>query len=239
MFTGQHALITGGSRGIGLAIAKKLSDLGATITLVARSSDSTSILSQLSTSYDQQHRFHTKDLLKLVDEDASDLIPKDVTMLVNCAGVTTHSLLSHTSHKDIIDTINLNLLVPIILSKQVIKPMIKNRKLNPSILNISSVLSITDYKMAGTSVYASSKAGLLGLTTSLAYELKGRVRVNSLLPGLVKETDMGSQVKLTEDLPLVSLSCVVEEAVKILGGDMNGECVVLDKSDSYTLPSIK
>lgn len=239
MFTGHTALVTGGSRGIGLAIAKRLAQEGATIKLLARDEPLLQLAcTQLSTSHNQQHQFMCYNLTELITGQTED-VQKYVgnnTMLVNCAGITTHSLLHQTSPRVTIDTINLNLTIPIILSQMAIKNMIRHRKKNPSILNISSVLSFTDYVVPGTSVYAASKAGLLGFTTSLAHELKGRVRVNSLLPGLVKETNMGANANLDESLRLVSMDSIVQEAIRILGDvSMNGQCVILDEEDKPRL----
>ncbi|EMG48938.1 hypothetical protein G210_0394, partial [Candida maltosa Xu316] len=224
----QTALITGGSRGIGLAISKKLANEGATITLLARNKTKLEqSISELSTTHDQKHSYLSYDLINLI-KPSPELYLGSPSILVNCAGITNHSLLHRTSQEEIFTTINLNLTIPIILSQMVMKNMIRNKNLNPSILNISSVLSMTNYFMPGTSVYAASKAGLLGFTTSLAKELKGRVRVNALMPGLVKETEMGS--KVNADLTVIPLESVVNEAVRILQDTtMNGECVILDK----------
>ncbi|KAI5963883.1 hypothetical protein KGF57_001158 [Candida theae] len=232
MFKGQSALITGGSRGIGLAIAKKLANQGATITLLANNeSVLKQSVKQLSSEYDQQHAILSVDLLHLVQENynLSKLQDsfKSHSILVNCAGITTHTLLQRTTQKQITETINLNLTVPIILSQLCVKHMMRQRDQNPSILNIASVLSLTHHLLPGTSVYAASKAGLLGFTKSLAHELKGRVRVNALLPALVKDTEMGKIVK--GDLAEVSMDVVVNKAVEVLSElSVNGECITLD-----------
>ncbi|KAI5967726.1 hypothetical protein CANMA_002906 [Candida margitis] len=232
MFKGQSALVTGGSRGIGLAIANKLASQGASITLLARNETLLSqSVKQLPSAYNQQHSFQVVDLLQLVNPgyDHSRLQEslKSHMILVNCAGITTHTLLHRMSQQQITDTINLNLTAPIILSQLCIKHMIRQHKRNPSILNIASVLSLTEHVLPGTAVYAASKAGLLGFTKSLSSELRGRVRVNALLPGLVKETDMGNAVD--SDLKTVPLEEVANKAVEILCSlSMNGECVVLE-----------
>lgn len=232
MFRGQTALVTGGSRGIGLAIAKKLANQGASITLLAKNEALLQqSVKQLPSDYNQHHTIQLMDLLQLVEKDytASRLQDqlKPHTILVNCAGVTTHTLLPRTSHQQIVNTINLNLTVPIILSQLCTKYMIQQRQQNPSILNIASVLSLTDHVLPGTTVYSASKAGLLGFTKSLSNELRGRVRVNALLPGLVKETDMG--VTVNSDLKVITLDEVADKAAEILGDlSINGECVVLE-----------
>ncbi|KAI3404844.2 hypothetical protein KGF56_002361 [Candida oxycetoniae] len=238
MFKGQFALITGGSRGLGFAIASKLAQEGANVTLVSRNTSALKkAVERLSLKHDgQKHFYQSVDLLNLVDPNSSSLpVMQNLlnlnTILVNCAGVTTSNLLHKTSHTQTLETLNLNLTVPILLSQMAIRNMIRHRKLNPSILNISSILSYTEHLLPGTSVYAASKAGLLGFTTSLANELKGRIRVNALLPGLMRETDMGSLVTTTNfasDVS-VSVSCVANEALKILENlSMNGECIILD-----------
>ena len=237
MFKGQTALVTGGSRGIGLALSKKLASEGATITLLARDEKRLQqSLEELSTSHGQQHSYQALDLLRLIEQKHEhqrhqhqhDVCLGSPSILINCAGVTNHSLLHQTTVDEIFNTINVNLTIPIILSQMVVKNMIRNKKLNPSILNILSVLSMTRYFIPGTSVYAASKAGLLGFSQSLSHELKGRVRVNALMPGLVKETDMGSNVNA--DVTVVSMESVVNEAMRILRDTtINGQCIVLDK----------
>lgn len=236
MFKGQTALVTGGSRGIGLAISKKLALEGASVTLVARDGQRLKqSLDELSTIHGQQHSYHSLDLLKLINKKheqhqhhLKDIYLGSPSILINCAGVTNHSLLHQTTLDEIFNTINVNLTIPIILSQMVIKNMIRNKNLNPSILNILSILSMTRYFIPGTSVYAASKAGLLGFTQSLSHELKGRVRVNSLMPGLVKETDMGSNV--IADITVIPIESVANEAIRILKDTtINGQCIVLDK----------
>ncbi|KAI5950918.1 hypothetical protein KGF54_003992 [Candida jiufengensis] len=232
MFKGQNALITGGSRGIGLAIASKLALNGASITLLARNEELLQqSVNQLSTDHNQSHSYRSIDLLSLIKSETDvQNLRKSITpptILINCAGITTHSLLHQTDQQLISDTINLNLTIAIILSQLFIKDMIRQKKLNPSILNISSILSYTDHVISGTSVYAASKAGLLGFTKSLSHELRDIIRVNALLPGLVKETDMGLKVK--SDLEPISLDDVANKAIDILKDkSINGQCIRID-----------
>ncbi|KAI5966852.1 uncharacterized protein KGF55_000261 [Candida pseudojiufengensis] len=229
MFKGQNALITGGSRGIGLAIATKLASQGASITLLARDEELLkNSLNQLPCDQNQNHSYKSFDLLSLVNSDVAIKMLKDgiesPTILINCAGITTHALLHQSNSEMIKNTIDLNLTVPIMLCQLFIKDMLRQKKLYPSILNISSVLSYTNHVIPGTSVYAASKAGLLGFTRSLSHELRGRIRVNAMLPGLVKETDMGSIVK--SDLIPISLDCVATKAINILEDrSINGQSI--------------
>lgn len=229
MFKGKTALVTGGSRGIGLAISKKLAIEGAAVSLLARNE---TILQQslleLATDHGQTHTYHSLDLTSLLLRNPQDLNFGSPTILVNCAGVTNHSLLLRMTQEEIVNTINLNLTVPILLSQMVVKNMFRQKGSDPTILNISSVLSMTEHFIPGTSVYAASKAGLLGFTKSLSKELRGKIRINALMPGLVKETDMGN--KVMADINLVLVESVANEAIRILQDTkLNGECIVLDK----------
>lgn len=228
MFRGKTALVTGGSRGIGFAISKKLAIEGATVTLLARNKATLKqSLLKLSTDYGQTHTYHPLDLTSLL-HNPQELNFGSPTILINCAGVTNHSLLLRMTQEEILTTINLNLTVPILLSQMVVKDMLRQKGSDPTILNISSVLSMTEHFIPGTSVYAASKAGLLGFTKSLGKELRGKIRVNALMPGLVKETDMGN--KAVADINLVLIESVANEAIRILQDTkLNGECIILDK----------
>jgi 3-oxoacyl-[acyl-carrier protein] reductase len=150
--------------------------------------------------------------------------------LINCAGITNHKLLPRLSDQDIITTLNLNLTAPILLSKMCFKPLLHSNKgssFTPTIINISSILA-TSSTIPGTSVYAASKAGLLGFTSSLAAELKGKIRVNSILPGLIQETNMGANANI-DTIQKVSLEEVVKVTIDtILDESANGKHVVVD-----------
>lgn len=112
-----------------------------------------------------------------------------------------------------------------------VKPMIKNLRQQgtPSILNISSVLSLTGLTTPGTTLYAALKAGILGFTESLAAELNGKVRVNAVLPGLVTETDMGKNATVGGKFPIVSLEEVVDSCVEVICDEtLNGQYILAD-----------
>ncbi|GEQ70360.1 hypothetical protein JCM33374_g4036 [Metschnikowia sp. JCM 33374] len=239
MFSGRRAVVTGASSGIGLALCQRLAHLGYGVTMVARSEG---ILAKnldiLSKSNGQHHQYTVVDLQNisgpgfLETENGKHLksIFSDANVLVNCAGVTNHNVLSRLSTEAITTTINLNLVAPILLSKMAIMPFLKTSRktgITPSILNISSMLSISGVAVAGTSPYAASKAGLLGFTQSLAAELGGKIRVNAVLPALVPETAMGKSG--AKSLPTVSLDEVVHACEKVLGDEeLNGRFMVAD-----------
>lgn len=208
---GKKALVTGGLRGLGLAIAERLARHGAGVTLVARDA---AALAQRAAALPvvgelQVHGFCAADLLQIRSHADLSCLARQlqgISVLVNCAGMTNHSLLARTSAEQISDTIHLNLTVPIMMSRCAVREMMRFQSDTKCIINISSVLSVTGEYAPGTSVYAASKAGLVGFTTSLAHELRGKVRVNAILPGLIRETDMGKLALLGH-----STSCTLEQ----------------------------
>lgn len=228
---GRKALITGGSRGLGRALSHKLALEGVNVTLLARNSDDLQqVVKQLPRKSHQNHSYLALDLLNTSQlTQLNSKHTQDVSILVNCAGMTNYSLLTKTSPEEICNTINLNLLVPILLSRIVGKSMLKFKspQFRPAILNISSVLSLPEYQLPGTSVYAALKAGLNGFTKSLSGEFRDRIRVNSVLPGLIRETDMGSSI-VHENIEPVSIEAVLDKCVEIIKDDsLNGECITI------------
>lgn len=192
LLANKTALVTGASRGLGLAISKELASLGASVIMLARNSD---LLSQNLSNLpirnaSQEHHTITCDLrdLSSIPNAISQPFVKNTSILINCAGISQNSLLLRTSPQAIEDLITTNLTAPIILTRHMTKHLISNHPAN--VVNISSVLGLKGTR--GTSVYAATKAGLVGFTKSLAMELgPKKVRCNCISPGLVTETDMG------------------------------------------------
>lgn len=192
---GKTALITGGSKGLGLSIAKRLSANGASVVLLARSKDllqhnikeELTILDQTQThSFIQYDLTNLANLEQTIKENQSLL--KRVSILVNSAGIAQNSLLLNTPTTYAENLVSTNLTSSIILSKLLLKPLLVNKP--SSIINISSVLGLRGVK--GTSVYSATKAGLIGFTKSLAQELGAKnIRVNCISPGLINTTNMG------------------------------------------------
>lgn len=229
---GTKALVTGGSRGLGKAICHGLANQGATVTVLARNASLLQqVVQELPCDHHQSHQFIPLDLLdinQLTNIETRHF--QDVSVLVNCAGMANYHLLSRTSNEEIINTLNLNLLAPMILSKMIYKLMLKLKPstLKPSILNVSSVLSLPDYTLPGTAVYAALKAGLNGFTQSLSNEFRGRIRVNAVMPGLIRETDMGSAISYNGIDP-VDIDTVVKGCLDILQNDtINGQCITIN-----------
>ncbi|KAH3666856.1 hypothetical protein OGAPHI_003305 [Ogataea philodendri] len=198
MLSGQHALIAGGTGGIGYAIAHKLGLHGCRVTILSRD------LRRLNARIDElnqefprsdKHYGITYDLLRpqSLERRIRKHLPnyKKINILVNCAGISQNSLLPSTSSEQVVDILNVNLLSPAVLCRLFSRTM--TRLPNASIINVSSVLA-TD-TVPGTSVYSASKAGLNKLTRNLAVELAPKnVRVNALMPSLVAETKIGQSV---------------------------------------------
>lgn len=192
--------------------------------------------STLSTLQGQDHHIIGYDLLKLMSGEEPNthgfLVENlgESNILVNCAGLANYRTLPKLTNEGIVDTVGLNLVAPILLSKMAIQPMLRlqaKTKIKPSILNISSMLSSTGMSISGTVPYAALKAGILGLTEALATELNGKIRVNAVLPYLVPETDMGKAA--SKSLPTVALQDVVDICEKVITDDtINGKFVVAD-----------
>jgi 3-oxoacyl-[acyl-carrier protein] reductase len=189
---GQVALVTGGSRGIGLAIARELASAGARVAVVAR--DGARAEAAAGELPGEGHRGYACDvadpaacnaLVKQVEADFGSL-----DVLVNNAGVTRDNLLMRIRDEDWDAVLDTNLRGAFNLMRAAARGMMKRR--SGRIVNISSVVGVTGN--AGQANYAASKAGLIGMTKSVAKELAGRgVLVNAVAPGYI-ETDMTAEL---------------------------------------------
>jgi 3-oxoacyl-[acyl-carrier protein] reductase len=197
--TGQVALVTGGSRGIGRAIARQLALDDARVYLTSRNEALASAVARelaaetggivIGRGCDSADPAACAELVKTVVEDAGRL-----DILVNNAGITRDNLIMRMKEEDWRAVFETNLHGAFYLSKAATRPMMKQR--SGRIVNISSVVGITGN--AGQSNYAATKAGLIGFTKSLAKELGSRnITVNAVAPGYI-QTDMTD--KISEDL---------------------------------------
>jgi len=190
---GQVALVTGGSRGIGLAIARELASAGARVAVVARNESGAQ---QAAAGLPGEG--HQGFACDVADPEAATALVKQVEealggldILVNNAGVTRDNLLIRLKDEEWSAVMDTNLRGAFNLIRAASRGMMKKRA--GRIINVTSVVGITGNK--GQANYAASKAGLIGLTKSVAKELGGRgILVNALAPGYI-ETDM------TADLP--------------------------------------
>lgn len=181
--TGKCALVTGASGGIGGAIAKQLHAAGATVGLSGtRVEPLEALASELG------ERAHVLPC-NLSDADAVAALPKQATeamgaldILVNNAGVTRDNLFMRMSDDEWQSVIDINLTSTMRLCKGVLRGMMKSRW--GRIINISSVVGATGNPGQGN--YAASKAGMVGMSKSLAYEVASRgVTVNCVAPGFI------------------------------------------------------
>ncbi len=191
LLEGKVALITGGARGIGKALALEFARQGAQIAFSDlfyddKSKELEKELSELGVKGKGYGSDASKfaDSEKLVDQVAADFGRIDI--LVNNAGITRDTLLMRMTEENWDDVIRINLKSAFNLTKAVQKYMLKQRI--GSIINMSSVVGLGGN--AGQSNYAASKAGMIGFTKSVAQELGARnVRCNAIAPGFI-ETDM-------------------------------------------------
>lgn len=191
VLSGKVAIVTGGSRGIGRAIALELARQGADIAFTGRSiNDNTRSLEAELADLGVKGKAYATDA---ADHSAAKLFVEEVVkefgkidILVNNAGITKDTLLLRMSEEQWDDVLSVNLKSAFNLTQAVAMPMMRAR--GGSIINISSVVGVQGN--AGQANYAASKAGLLGFTKSVAKELGSRgIRANAVAPGFIK-TDM-------------------------------------------------
>jgi 3-oxoacyl-[acyl-carrier protein] reductase len=185
---GKVALVTGGSRGIGLAIAESLAAGGARIAVIGRDGERAKAAAAKLTgsghcgfSCDVADSEQVKEVLALVE---SEVGPVDI--LVNNAGITRDNILLRMKDEEFDEVIAANLKGAFNFTRAAARGMMKRR--DGVILNITSVVGLIGN--AGQANYAASKAGMIGMTKSVAKELASRgVRCNALAPGFIR-TDM-------------------------------------------------
>lgn len=180
----RNVLVTGGSRGLGLAIATRLASCGYRVIALARSE--TGELRAAMAQHGDALVFHAGDLADtaaigaMVGELRRRVGP--LYGLVNNAGLGTAGLLSMMRDADIEALVRLNTLAPLVLTKYVVRAMMAER--DGRIVNISSVVASSGYK--GLAAYSATKASLEGFTRSLAREVgQLGITVNAVAPGFV------------------------------------------------------
>jgi 3-oxoacyl-[acyl-carrier protein] reductase len=188
----RNVLITGASRGLGLGIARKLVAAGYNVIAVGRKTnkDLTSALAQARRSKHGSLAFVSFDLGKI--EEIPDFVRNlrkeygPFYGLVNNAAVGSDGVLATMQNSQIEELVRVNTLSPLVLSKYVVRSMMSER--DGRIVNIASIVGSTGF--SGLSVYAATKAAMLGFTRSLAREV-GRlgITVNAVAPGFL-DTDM-------------------------------------------------
>ena len=184
---GKVAMVTGGARGIGKAISAALSADGAKVAVVdldlANAEATAGELGGGAKGF-KANVAQAQDVEAVVAEIERDLGPIDI--LVNNAGITRDNLLVRLSEADWDAVLSVNLKAAFLTMKTVTRGMMKRR--SGRVINIASVVGVVGNK--GQANYSASKAGLIGLTKTIAKELASRnVLVNAVAPGFI-ETDM-------------------------------------------------
>ena len=207
--TGQIALVTGASRGIGQAIADALMQAGAKVIGTATTADgAAAIYARLKSNGGRGVALNVTD--PKACEDIIDLIVKDfggIQILVNNAGITRDQLAMRMKSEEWTDVIDTNLSAVFRLSQAVLRPMMKAR--SGRIVNITSIVG--HMGNPGQANYAAAKAGVSGMTRALAREIGSRnITVNCVAPGFI-DTDMTralseeQQNALKANIPLARL----------------------------------
>ncbi|CAN5364254.1 3-oxoacyl-[acyl-carrier-protein] reductase [soil metagenome] len=219
-FEGKSAIVTGATRGIGKAIALELAKRGANVAFnYAKSADEAEKLKAeiensgvkcFAAQCDVANTEASADFVKQTQSEFGT-----VDFLVNNAGITRDTLILRMKEDDWDSVIDTNLKGAWNFSKAVLRPMMKNET-GGSILNISSISGVVG--MLGQTNYSASKAGMIGLTKSLAKEIASRkITVNALALGLI-ETEMANEMnaeyreKILAQIPLGRLGNVQEVA---------------------------
>lgn len=235
--SGKIAVVTGGSRGIGLDICKAFIDAGATVALCgrdgARAAQAAKELGGGSKGYacDVAVGSQVEAFAKTVEKDFAK-----VDVLVNNAGFTKDNLLFLLSEADWDSVIDTNLKGTFLMTKHIARGMLKRRW--GRVINITSVVGLNGNK--GQSNYSASKAGIIGFTKSVAKELASRnVLVNAVAPGYV-ETELTQGISpeakkyFMDNIPLGRLGQGqdIASAVLFLASDLasyiTGQVLVVD-----------
>lgn len=192
---GRIALVTGGARGIGKAICERLAKEGAAVVMV----DIMQEVAEATAAEFQANGYEAMALAanvaKMEDAEAAVKATLDkygkLDILVNCAGITKDNLLMRMTEQDFDAVIAVNLKGTFNFIKAAIRPLMKNRY--GKIVNISSIVGVSGN--AGQVNYAASKAGVIGITKSVAKELGSRnIMANAIAPGFI-------QTPMTDKLP--------------------------------------
>ncbi len=222
---GQTALVTGGGRGIGRAIALALGEAGAEVVVNYSSSDAAAedVVATITAAGGKAYALQAN---VSIEQDVDGLIKTvlersgRLDVLVNNAGITRDGLLMRMKTSDWQSVIDLNLSGVFLCTRAVARPMLKQK--SGRIINITSVVGLMGN--AGQANYAAAKAGVIGLTRSTAKELASRgITVNAVAPGFIA-TDMTKDLdadSILKDIPLGTFGTQeqVAGAVRFLAAD--------------------
>ena len=229
---GKNALVTGGTSGIGKAIAETFIKAGAKVTIFARNADrGEAAAKEIGATFIQADVGSSASV-----NEAFAKMEELPSIVVNCAGITKDTLFMRMKEEEFDDVIDINLKSVFLVSQHVIRHMMKMR--SGRIINISSIVG--QIGNPGQTNYAASKAGMIGFTKSLAKEVATRgITVNCIAPGFF-DTEMTG--KLTEDqrnafektIPMQRFGKLEELAQTALflasegGGYITGQTITVD-----------
>lgn len=222
-FQGKNVVITGGSRGIGEAAAVAFLEEGAHVFTLSRSeSQRMGELEQIAADKGGAYTWIQTDVSS--EESLLEALDRvfeaagQVDVLVNNAGITKDGLLMGLKREDWDRVLAVNLTAVFTACRRVVRPMLKAKR--GSIVNISSVVGVAGN--GGQTIYAASKAGIIGFTKSLAKEVASReIRINAVAPGYI-DTEMTANLPeqartaLTEQIPMGRTGSPAEVAQTIL-----------------------
>ena len=231
LLEGHVTLLTGGSRGIGEAIAERFAEQGSDLAFTFNSSEekAKAIEQRLSSDYGVKVKAYQSDASSfeqsqaLVKEVLNDFGKIDTVM--NNAGITKDTLMLRMNEDQWDRVLEVNLKSVFNLTKHVLRPMLKARK--GSIINMSSVVGV--FGNAGQANYAASKAGIIGFTKSIAKEVGSRsIRCNAIAPGFIgtdmtDELDEATKESFLTNIPMKRLGSGrdVADAALYLASDLS------------------
>lgn len=233
-FENKVVIVTGGSRGIGKAVAERFRDAGARVYVTYKNSIDNVYFDAIGIKHAKCDASDFKQVQEFIESVIKECAKVDV--LVNNAGLTKDALLMRMSEDDWDIVMNTNAKGVFNFTKAVCRQMISQK--GGKIVNISSVVGITGN--AGQANYASSKAAVIGFTKSVAKELASRnININCIAPGYI-DTDMTSKLSDTvkqgilDEIPLKRIGKArdVANAVMFLSSDeadyITGQVICVD-----------
>ena len=208
LLRGKTAIVTGASRGIGAAIARRLCEAGADVVLCSRSAESVAQIADTLSGEGYSTYAMAADISEKADVEAliKETVDRfsQIDILVNNAGITRDMLLMRLKDEDWDAVLQTNLTGTMYCTRAVLRPMLRQK--SGRIINISSVVGLVGNP--GQANYAAAKAGILGFTKATAKEVSTRgITVNAIAPGFIT-TDMTAQIseahqeQLRELIPL-------------------------------------